>query len=63
MATAAIGRRRPDRLEDDQALRADDVDDEEEPLPGKPLRAGSGENETTRAIEGSKQDAFFPCLR
>jgi len=35
MAPAAIGRRRPDRLNDDQALGVDDLD-EEETFPWKP---------------------------
>ena len=39
MAPAAIGRRRPDRLNDDQALGVDDLD-EEETFPWKPGAGG-----------------------
>jgi hypothetical protein len=52
MATTAIGRRRPDSLDDDQAVGIDDVD-EEECLPGKPSREGFAKNETTPVSEGA----------
>jgi hypothetical protein len=51
MATTVIGRRRPDRLDDDQAVGVDDVDDEE-CLPGKPSREGFAKNEATPVTEG-----------
>jgi hypothetical protein len=57
MAPAAIGRRRPDRLNDDQALSVDDVD-RRRLSPGNPVPTGSGENETTRTSDGFNQDAF-----
>ena len=51
MAPTAIGRRRPDSLDDDQAVGVDDVD-EEECLPGNPSQPRFGKNETTLVTEG-----------
>jgi len=56
MAPTAIGRRRPDSLDDDQAVGVDDVD-EEECLPGNPSQPSFGKNETTLSLKVSEPDS------
>jgi hypothetical protein len=58
MAPAAIGRRRPDRLNDDQALGVDDLD-EEETFPWKP---GAGGIRRERDHSYLWPRGFFPLL-